>query len=233
MAAARWFEAEPTVIVIRLFRRVAVVFMLLVGSGAFLMPSTATAQTDADWDWMRENFGPALDALMPVHEATGMYVVYRSHHSLDTKVIEYSFVLGYGPKTDEPGLQRDPSGHVRMADSISIYDQMMKMHRDNPQEAAASIRQKVRIKAWDFSEHTCPAIQSQMRKFRAVRFGPPDFWMIILDPLVHEFTIDTSAGSMDISLADQRDPLIAWAMQTRRALDKCAAQQDGSSVRKR
>jgi hypothetical protein len=205
--------------VVRLSRVLAVAFLAFAGS---LIPRTAFVQTDADWDWMREDFGPALDTLMPIREDIGTHVTYRSYHDLHSDVIEYSFILGHDPNVDGLGLQGYLSAHVRMADSVSIYDQMMKMHRDNPQEEASTIRKRVKIKEWNLTERTCPKIRSQFREFRSLRFRPPHFDEIVLDPLVHQFTIQTGAGDMDLTLVDSRDPLVAWALRTRRVLEKCA-----------
>jgi hypothetical protein len=233
MADGRWSEAELTVPVSSSVRMCAGAFVLFAVSIATLIPSRASAQTDPDWDWMRENFGPVFEALMPIHENGGTHVVYRSHHEVNTGVIEYSFVLGHDPNVDKPGLQRSLSAHVRIADSVSIYDQMMKMHRENPRDEVSRIREGVKVKTWNLTDQTCPAIRSQLRRFRAVRFGPPDFDEVVLDPLIHHFVIDTGAGTMDLTLEDHREPLIAWALQTGRALEKCAAQKDASFAAKR
>lgn len=208
-------------------------FLALAASVAPLMLTTAAARIDTDSSWMIQNYGPALDALMPVRERVGMHVSYRSHHDLYMNVIEYSFVLGYDRNPEGLGLQRDLSAHVKMADAISIFDQMLKLHTDNPQEEASSIQQKVRLKAWDLTERTCPAIKTQFREFQAVRFGPPRFDVVIVDPLIREFTIQTGAGDMYLSLVDDRDPLVAWGLQTRRALEMCEAEKDGPSSGKR
>src|SRR6266404_5047795 len=99
--------------------------------------------TEADWQWMSENYSPAFERLFPLRKTSGLYVAYRSHRDLYTDVLEYSFVLGYGPKSDGPRLE-PLSAHVRRADSVSMFNQMMKMHRGNPTEKAVHFETKIR-----------------------------------------------------------------------------------------
>ena len=37
------------------------------------------SQTQADWDWANKEFGPVLDALMPLQTSGGLYVSYRAN----------------------------------------------------------------------------------------------------------------------------------------------------------
>lgn len=219
--------------VAKLAIRCILLFLALAASVAPLMFPTAAARMDTDSAWMTQNYGPALDALMPIRERVGMHVSYRSHHDLYMNVIEYSFVVGYDRNPEGLGLQRDLSAHVKMADAISIFDQMLKLHTDNPREEASSIQQKVRLKVWDLTERMCPAIKTQFREFQAVRFGPPRFDVVVVDPLIREFAIQTGAGDMYLSLVDDRDPLVAWGLRTRQALEMCEAEEDRSSERDR
>lgn len=155
--------------------------------------------SEADWQWMNEHFGPAFERLMPLKRTVGTYVSYRSHRDLYTEVLEYSFLVGRDARSNGPGLEPFLSAHSVQADTVSVYDQMMKMHRQNPNEDAAAIESKVKIKKLDLTEKTCPAIQTQFRKFQQIRFGVPSFDVIVLHPLVHEFHIQTGAGDIDLS----------------------------------
>jgi len=98
---------------------------------------------------------------------------------------------------------------------------MMKMHRQNPDEDAAPIEAKVKIRKLDLTEKTCPAIQIQFKKFQQIRFGVPSFDVIVLHPLVHEFRIQSGAGDMDLALYDDDSPLVRWALETRKSLETC------------
>src|SRR5215470_8198523 len=84
--------------------------------------------SEADWQWMNEHFGPAFERLIPLKRTSGIYVAYRSHRDLYTEVLEYSFLVGQNVRSNAPGLQPFLSTHICQADTVSVYDQMMKMH---------------------------------------------------------------------------------------------------------
>jgi len=170
---------------------------------------------------MNEHFGPALERLIPLKRTSGIYVAYRSHRDLYTEVLEYSFLVGRDVKSNAPGLEPFLSAHVCQADTVSAYDQMMKMYRQDPDEDASAIESKVKIKKLDLTEKTCPAIQIQFKKFQQIRFGVPSFDVIVLHPLVHEFRIQSGAGDMDVALYDDDSALVRWALETRSLLEKC------------
>lgn len=89
---------------------------------------------------MNKHFAQALNDLLPLKRTGGLYVAYRSHRDLYTDILEYSFVIGHEPKKEGYGLQEFLSAHVRMADAVSIFDQMMQMHRSNPDVDAVDIQ---------------------------------------------------------------------------------------------
>jgi hypothetical protein len=199
------------------------VFLLLGAIAPLTGPPTLSSQTDADWEWMGKNFGPTMELLLPIKKTLGGYVSYRSYRDLYTDVLEYSFLIGHDQRKEGYGAEPHLSAHVRMADSISIYDQMMKMHRANPQKDLVDIQHAVKLKMWDLTEKTCPVVQSQFQKFQKLRFGPPVFDEIVLHPLIHEFRIQAGMGGMDLSLVDSEHPLVIWALETRRALESCVS----------
>jgi hypothetical protein len=190
-------------------------------TGPFTRPP---AQTAEDWEWVNSNFGPVLEALLRTHITAGMHVAYRSGWTLHTGVVEYSFVIGFDPNQSRPGLQTQLSAHVRMADSISIYEQMMALHQANRKESMASIQQKIKLRKFDVSEQACPAVRSQFTKFQAVRFSPPAFNIneVILDPMEYEFRIYGEDGDMILSITNEKQPLVVWALETRSTLERCA-----------
>jgi hypothetical protein len=181
------------------------------------------SQTKDDWTWMSDHFQSAFTDLMPIKRSNGAYIGYRSHRDLYTEILEYSFVIEYDPKEVAPGQITLTSAQVREADSISIYDQMMKMHRRNPQEDAASIEKKVKLKTWDLTEAACPALGTQFAKFRQLSLQMPSFEEMHIHPLVHEFHITALGGDMDLDLVDNHAPLVKWAIETRSALENCTA----------
>jgi thiol-disulfide isomerase/thioredoxin len=177
--------------------------------------------SDDDWDWVNKNYGGILNEFVPMKAEGGLYLSYRSHRDLYTDVLEYGFLLGYELRENKPGLQEFLTAHVRLADGVSIYDQLMKMHRDKPNESAETIRHKVTVKKWSLSEKTCPAIQEQFRKFQNLSIRVPEFDSIVLHPMVHQFHVEAGLGTMDLELDDSEHSLVLWALETRKALDSC------------
>jgi hypothetical protein len=184
---------------------------------------TVSAQSSADWDWMSNHFDKAFHDLFPLHERYGVYVAYRSHRDLHTDVPEYSFVIGPENSDTVSGLPRYLAAHVREAESASVYDQMMALHREFPNRSADDIQNDVRVRKWKLTEMNCPAVKAQFSKFQQLRLGPPQFDVVILHPLIHEFRIQAGGGDMEVSLYDDENSFVPWAVETRHALELCTA----------
>ncbi len=172
---------------------------------------------------MRGHMSHALNALLPLKQtAPGEYVSYRSSHTLLTDTLEYSFRIGRELKGgNEPGLQPYLSAHVREADTLSLYDQLMKLHRENPQEDALSLEAKLNIRTFDVTEKDCRSVRTQFEKLKKLRLSVPKFDMIVLDPLVSEFRIEAGDGEMVLSLTDEKSDLVKWAIETRQEFEAC------------
>jgi hypothetical protein len=193
--------------------------LLIVIVATLIYPSWSQTQAD-DWNWINDHFKPALADLMPIKQDSGMYIGYRSHRDLYTDVLEYSFVMEYDPKETSTGITLT-SVRIRQADTVSIWDQMLKMHRSNPREDAASIQKKVKLKSWNLTQEACPALGTQFAKFQQLSVQMPSFDTIYLHPLVNEFYIVASGGNLDLELYGSESPLVQWAKETRQALENC------------
>jgi hypothetical protein len=183
---------------------------------------SVSAQTSADWDWMSSHFPKALDDLFPIDERNGADVAYRSHRDLHTDVTEYSFVIGTKKSDTVSGLPRYLAAQVREAESASVYDQMMALHRKSPSRSAEDIQKDVHVKKFKVTEMNCPAIRTQFAKLQQLRLALPPFDLVIIHPLIHEFRIRAGAGDMEIALYDDENSLVQWAIETRHALELCA-----------
>jgi hypothetical protein len=189
---------------------------------SFCVSGDLSAQSSADWDWMSNHFDKALHDLFPIDERYGVYVAYRPHRDLHTDVPEYSFVIGTEKSDTVSGLPRYLAAHVREAESASVYDQMMAQHRKFPNRSADDIQKDVHVKKLKLTEMDCPAIKAQFSKLQQTRLALPQFDVVILHPLVHEFRIRAGAGDMDVALYDDENSLVSWAIETRHALELCA-----------
>jgi len=189
---------------------------------SFCVGGDVSAQSSADWDWMSNHFDKALHDLFPIDERYGVYVAYRSHRDLHTDVPEYSFAIGTEKSDTVSGLPRYLAAHVREVESVSVYDQMMALHRKSPNRSADDIEKDVHVKKLKLTEMNCPAIKAQFSKFQQLRLAPPQFDVVILHPLIHEFRIRAGGGDMDVALYDDENSLVSWAIETRHALELCA-----------
>jgi len=189
---------------------------------SFCVGASLSAQSSADWDWMSNHFDKALHDFFPIDERNGVYVAYRSHRDLYTDVPEYSFVIGPENSDTISGLPRYLAAHVREAKSASVHDQMMALHRKFPSRSADDIQKDVHVTKWKMTEMNCPAIKAQFSKFQQLRLAPPQFDVVILHPLIHEFRIRAGGGDIEVALYDDENSLVPWAIETRHALELCA-----------
>src|SRR5258705_1883578 len=83
------------------------------------------SQTEADWAWTNKQFGPVLDALMPLQRSGGVYVSYRANRDYVTSIPEYYFIIGRESNENGYGFYPYLTAHVRIATPVSIYDQLM------------------------------------------------------------------------------------------------------------
>jgi hypothetical protein len=175
-------------------------------------------------DWVGERFFSVFEELFPIERSS---IGYRSYRDLYTDELEYSFVFN--------SLWRERryvvNAVVRVADSVSLYDQIMALHRRNPNESIESIKGQLRIRERILSEEDCPAVRSQYDEFYRLRLviqtarDRADVARgretIILHPRVHIFRADISGGRMNLILAGSDHPFVRWAEGTRVALENC------------
>jgi hypothetical protein len=171
------------------------------------------AQTDEDWDWVNDHFGSVLEELLPIEQRLGMNIGFRSHRDLYTNVLEYSFLLTYDYPTNKV------SAVVRAADSVSLYDQLMTLHRKNPTESIDNLKKQLKIKESHFTDVECPALRTLFFQYNKIRFHAPSLQLIILHPMIYEIKSGVAAGDMYLSFVEEHQPLVAWALRVKRALN--------------
>src|ERR1700723_1276836 len=103
-----------------------------------------------------------------------------------------------------------------------VYDQMMAQHRKFPNRSADDIQKDVHVKKLKLTEMGCPAIKMQFSKLQQTHFALPQFVFVILHSFLHAFPIRTGGGDLDVSLYDDENSLVSWAVGTRHALELCA-----------
>ncbi len=162
---------------------------------------------------------------MPLQRAGGgVYVTYRANRDYVTSVPEYWFLIGRESNEGGHGLHSYLSARVRIAQPLSILGQLMAIHREEPTvEDTTDLQKRVKLQTSDFTEMNCPAIKNQMDKLERLSAKMPavDGDVIIIHPMIHAFYIDGSDGDVRMFLEDDENPLVKWALQTRRALEAC------------
>src|SRR5581483_9149143 len=183
--------------------------------------SQLLAQSNDDRKWVDDHFPQVLQTLFPL-ESPPAYIAYRSHRDLYTDTLEYSFVVSREVSAQDSGQSVRLVAYVRHADAVSVYDQMMALHRESPKRSAESIRKGLRVKVSSLTESNCPAVRTQFLKFQQLQLVPPQFNVIVLHPLIHEFRVRAAMGDMDVVLYAEDSSLVQWALETRHELELCS-----------
>jgi len=152
---------------------------------------------------------------MPIGKETAAYVGFRSHRDLHNNVLEYSLLLKLNYQTNRVDAV------VRVADSVTLYDQLMSLHRKNQTESIESLKKQLKIKEFRTTEADCPALRSQFKKFSKIKFRTPDPYLISLHPTVHEFQVNPVSEYMRLVVVESDHPLVVWAMNTGRIVETC------------
>ena len=194
-----------------------------------------------EWKWTDQAWAKLLKDFIPSKTDAGYYVSFRatqSLHAYQNEAPEWCVVIGPDPKANAPGVNNFVSAHFRIADSTSIYDQIMVMHRRKPGESLEEIRKRIKVKSIDLTESTCPDVKTMFHNFQELRFGAPkmgvedDAVTVYLDPPVYEIHIRAAAGDVDMTLYDDSHPLVVWAMDLRARLEACTGANTRPSVKK-
>ncbi len=197
--------------------------ILLASCMCLLICSPCIAQTEEDFDWVGQHHTPALNDLLPIEQEPGAYIGFRSHRDLHHNVPEYAFLL----TKDYPANR--VTAVVRVADSVTLYDQLMSLHRRNPAETYENLKGRLKIKEWRFTDAECPTLGPLFERFSRIRFRPPSPELVVLHPMIYEMRVSVAAGDMRLVFIERENALVAWALNVRRALEGCV----GSSVRGR
>lgn len=199
--------------------------LLLAVSLMWFSSPQVNSQTRAEWEWTNKEFASLLDALMPLQSNSGVFVAYRANRDFVTSTPEYWFTIGREPSESQSGLRPYLSAHVRVAQPVSIYSQIMAIHHAEPSTTDnAVIKNKIRLQRADLTEMRCPAVKSQLEKLKNIAPKLPDISgdYIIIHPMNHSFHVSGANGDVTMTLTDEKDALVQWAQETRQAFDACA-----------
>ena len=182
--------------------------------------------SEADHDWVGSHFFKVLEEFLPVEESD---LGYRSYRDLYTDVLEYSFAFNQDWK------EKRVNAVVRIADTVSLYDQMMVLHRKNPSETVEGIKTKLKVKERRLDDKSCPAVKSSYDEFYRLNLlmmtakdraeQAKGTVTITLHPTVHIFKAGISGGNLRLALREHEHPFVRWAHKTKRAFEKCAVNE--------
>jgi hypothetical protein len=188
--------------------------LVLTAALFFQAPPASQEPSDADWDWVNARFGAVLRELLPFPSEPGNYIAFRSYRDLYPEVLEFSFVIS-------SAADGKLSAIVRVPDGISIYKQIMTLHRQNPTATIEAIKQSLKIKEWSTSDGSCPTLRQRYRGFQHLRFTAPEIDIIVLHPMIYQFKVSGGGGDMDLVTFNNKHPLVSWAGDTRSAFEAC------------
>ena len=179
--------------------------------------SPCSAQTEEEIEWVNKHFRSVMVELLPIEEGSDTYVGFRAHRDLHNNVLEYSLLLNLNYPADKV------EGVVWVADSATLYDQLMTLHRRGPTEPIVNLKKQLKVRELRISEAECPALRAAFQKFSKIPFRAPDPYLLILHPMVYEFEVSPLSEHMRLVVAESSHPLVKWALNTRRVLDICEA----------
>lgn len=129
--------------------------------------------------------------------------------------------------------ENELTARIKTVDGEPLYEQIMRLHRKNPQADIEVIKRDLKFKEATLSEKTCPAVKKQYDDFnnlslpmlsardRAEKKGGGV--TLTLHPPVHAFEASISGGTMKLVIDEWEHPFVVWAEKTRKAFEKCSA----------
>jgi len=141
-------------------------------------------------------------------------VAYRAAHSIIPAEIESYFAIDVGQGYGLYGAT------VVAPVGKSISEQLIRLHRADPEASFESVLPQIRIQKLTTSAEACPPLlkwREALHKVRVPMFPDPN--VIHLDGMVHRIVVD---GFIDVDDNDDDNPAARWAVQMLDTLTKCA-----------
>lgn len=171
-----------------------------------------------DLDWVDQNYVTLLDRVMPLANASGTAIAYRSWRDLHPEVPEYYFVIYRDPGTNQlRALVKYPLGR-------SLRDQLFRLHRKKPASSAVELAALVNMTEFTLTQAACPRLRPLFDAFHTSRVFPPSR-VIIIHPPVSQFSFHTLGESGQLEHNTYDHPLVRWASEVRLSLEQCRQSQ--------
>lgn len=169
------------------------------------------------WDWLSQHRFEAFDTLMPLEAESYVPVTFRSYRAFYQEVHEQYFQIAEPQRNSLQATVIAPIGQ-------SIQQQMLDLHMRDPSASFESVLRQVQVSNVMVEERDCPALREQIETLESIHFTVPNPDRVIIHPAVYWISIDFSDGKVLAELTVEDHPLVRWANETQRKLDKCSSQ---------
>jgi hypothetical protein len=190
--------------------------LLLLAAFSAAVVSGQTQSADGDWDWLSESRPGVLERLMPVENQQG-FVTFRSSNGAHLDIIEKYFRIDRSLDGTSRAVVIRPEGEA-------LHRQLLEQHLRDRSASAETVAGGLRFSTFELTQSDCPQVTRLIKDLSTVKATPPTD-DIFLDATVHRIVIDAASGRLDVSLYDERNALVQWALRTSAALDRCIRSQ--------
>jgi hypothetical protein len=187
---------------------------------ALVVTQQAPASSPDDWDWLNESRQPAFDRLFPVSTNPELLLAYRSYRDLYQDVPERYLRI---ERSSDPGGTGDAFvATVVVPVGRSVQQQLLDLHRSRPKDSLGTLLAQVRVQRATAHSRACGGLKASLDALSTQSIAIPKRNLIVLHPNLHRFVIDLATAQMDVTLTDDRAPLVRWAITTIAAVRRCS-----------
>jgi len=197
------------------------------------------SQSDRNVRWTEQHYNIVLNDLLPMEPDGDSFVVFRQSwtlHAPTGEAPESYAKIGF-IDVDRLDLSKwHLSAVVKTPESVSIYDQILTLHRSDANATVKQIESRIKFKELRLTEAECVSVRSAFQDFQNLQFGPPKTTVdssqsvVVMDPTFFRFHIQAEYGSEDITLLDDSHPLVKWAAKTIEELERCGKAKGTSAT---
>lgn len=182
-----------------------------------------SSPSQADWQWLSEHRGAALDAFMPIVQGDRVLVTYRSFRDLYQDVEERYFSISFaaGPSFNRDRLEATVVTPI----GKSIQQQLLDLHMRNRAAPFDSLVSRVTVQRVLLDAERCPALRVRLDALSKTVISLPERDTFSLHPFIHRIVIDMSESKIDATLYNDGNPVVLWARDTLSALLACASER--------